>query len=203
MSKKPVVSSIVVAQKHALSKMNLVQSVLHIMGIRDIKSVSKSSTLAELGMDSLMAVEIKQALEREFEIILSAPELRALTFGKLQELTDSIGKGNAMAKDPETSKLADEHQNMILRYSLGDEKTAHEIIIPLNETDKPNDVCALFITGIEGVMSKDLRQSCKCIEVPIYALQLNPFSEAQTLGELMSSISKVNWQTPLFVGNQF
>lgn len=199
MSKKPVVSSIVVAQKHALSKMNLVQSVLHIMGIRDIKSVSKSSTLAELGMDSLMAVEIKQALEREFEIILSAPELRALTFGKLQELTDSIGKGNAMAKDPETSKL---HQNMIL-HCLGDEKTAHEIIIPLNETDKPNDVCALFITGIEGVMSKDLRQSCKCIEVPIYALQLNPFSEAQTLGELMSSISKVNWQTPLFVGNRF
>lgn len=198
MSKKPVVSSIVVAQKHALSKMNLVQSVLHIMGIRDIKSVSKSSTLAELGMDSLMAVEIKQALEREFEIILSAPELRALTFGKLQELTDSIGKGNAMAKDPETSKLADE-----ILHCLGDEKTAHEIIIPLNETDKPNDVCALFITGIEGVMSKDLRQSCKCIEVPIYALQLNPFSEAQTLGELMSSISKVNWQTPLFVGNRF
>lgn len=48
-SKQPVVSSIVVAQKHALSKMNLIQSVLHIMGIRDLKSVSKSSTLAELG----------------------------------------------------------------------------------------------------------------------------------------------------------
>lgn len=48
-SKQPVVSSMVVAQKHALSKMNLIQSVLHIMGIRDLKSVSKNSTLAELG----------------------------------------------------------------------------------------------------------------------------------------------------------
>lgn len=48
-AKHPVVSSMVVAQKHALSKMNLIQSVLHIMGIRDIKSVSKNSTLAELG----------------------------------------------------------------------------------------------------------------------------------------------------------
>lgn len=49
-SKHPVVSSMVVAQKHALNKMNLIQSVLHIMGIRDIKSVSKNSSLAELGM---------------------------------------------------------------------------------------------------------------------------------------------------------
>lgn len=48
-SKQPVVSSMVVAQKHALSKMNLIQSVLHIMGIRDMKSVSKNSSLAELG----------------------------------------------------------------------------------------------------------------------------------------------------------
>lgn len=49
-SKKPIVSSMVVAQKHALSKMNLIQSVLHIMGIRDMKSVSKNSSLAELGI---------------------------------------------------------------------------------------------------------------------------------------------------------
>lgn len=48
-SKESVVSSMVVAQKHATSKMNLIQSVLHIMGIRDIKSVSKNATLAELG----------------------------------------------------------------------------------------------------------------------------------------------------------
>lgn len=52
-SKKPVVSSMVVAQKHVLSKMNLIQSVLHIMGIRDLKSVSKSSTLAELGNNQI------------------------------------------------------------------------------------------------------------------------------------------------------
>lgn len=49
LSKTPIVSSMVVAQKHAVNKMNLIQSVLHIMGIRDIKSVSKNSSLAELG----------------------------------------------------------------------------------------------------------------------------------------------------------
>lgn len=53
-SKEPVVSSMVVAQKHAMSKMNLIQSVLHIMGIRDMKSVSKNSSLAELGKNILL-----------------------------------------------------------------------------------------------------------------------------------------------------
>lgn len=48
-SKSPIVSSMVVAQKHAMSKLNLIQSVLHIMGIRDLKSVSKNASLAELG----------------------------------------------------------------------------------------------------------------------------------------------------------
>lgn len=55
-SKQPVVSSMVVAQKHATNKMNLIQSVLHIMGIRDIKSVSKNSSLAELGMKIFYAI---------------------------------------------------------------------------------------------------------------------------------------------------
>ena len=137
-------------------------------------------------MDSLMAVEIKQALEREFEIILTAPELRTLTFGKLQELTDSIGKGNASAKE----SVSDAHRNMIL-HSLGNEKMADQLIIPLNETDKPSDTCALFITGIEGVASIDLNNSCKCIEIPIYALQLHAVFNAKTLPELMSLISKV------------
>lgn len=147
------------------------------------------------GMDSLMAVEIKQALEREFEIILTAPELRTLTFGKLQELTDSIGKGDKLsAKSLDASKsIADVQRNMILR-SLGNEKTANEVIIPLNKTDtnKSSDVCALFVAGIEGVASADLAKSCKLIEIPIYALQLNAFSNAKTFPELISSISKVN-----------
>lgn len=48
-SEPPVVSSMVVAQKHAMSKLSLIQSVLHIMGIRDLKTVSKNASLAELG----------------------------------------------------------------------------------------------------------------------------------------------------------
>jgi len=42
--------------------------------------------LAELGMDSMMAVEIKQTLKREYDIFLTAEDIRNLNFSKLMSL---------------------------------------------------------------------------------------------------------------------
>jgi acyl carrier protein len=60
------------------------------LGLKDLKTISQHSTLAELGMDSMMAVEIKQTLEREFEMFLSAQDIRGLTFARLTELAQSM-----------------------------------------------------------------------------------------------------------------
>ncbi|PZC73265.1 hypothetical protein B5X24_HaOG209733 [Helicoverpa armigera] len=79
-----IVSSIVVAEKKAGGSGcgNIVDAVAQIMGIKDLKTVSQQVSLAELGMDSMMAVEIKQTLEREFEIFLTAQDIRTLTFAR-------------------------------------------------------------------------------------------------------------------------
>lgn len=37
-------------------------------------------------MDSMMAVEIKQTLEREFQVFLTPQDIRGMTFAKLQDL---------------------------------------------------------------------------------------------------------------------
>jgi fatty acid synthase len=42
-------------------------------------------------MDSLMGAEIKQTLERNYDLVLSAQEIRGLTFGKLSELAGGSG----------------------------------------------------------------------------------------------------------------
>jgi fatty acid synthase len=57
------------------------------MGIRDLKTISLYSTLAELGMDSMTTVEVKETLEREFEVYLTPQEIRNLTFASLDELS--------------------------------------------------------------------------------------------------------------------
>lgn len=53
---EPIVSSMVVAEKRigGDGKGNLIESVLNIMSIRDIKTVSSTATLSEVGMDSLV-----------------------------------------------------------------------------------------------------------------------------------------------------
>lgn len=55
---------------------------MFIIGVTDLKTVSLHATLAEIGMDSMTAVEIKQMLEREFDIFLSPKEIRTLTLAK-------------------------------------------------------------------------------------------------------------------------
>jgi len=54
-------------------------------GIKDINNVLGTSTLTELGLDSLLGTDIKQVLEQDFDIELSAKEIRELTFDKLKE----------------------------------------------------------------------------------------------------------------------
>lgn len=51
-----------------------------------MKTISPNSTLAELGLDSMTAVELKQTLEREFDLYLTSQEIRNLTFAFLEEM---------------------------------------------------------------------------------------------------------------------
>ncbi|KAH8298247.1 hypothetical protein KR018_011847 [Drosophila ironensis] len=91
----PVMASMVVAEKRKTdqsNRMSLLATIANIMGLRDVKSVSDKTTLFDLGMDSLMSTEIKQTLERHFDLVLSAQEIRQLTFSALRQI-DSQEQG--------------------------------------------------------------------------------------------------------------
>lgn len=51
-------------------------------GIRNLKTVSLHCTLPELGMDSMMAIEVKELLERELNMFLTAQNVRSMTFAR-------------------------------------------------------------------------------------------------------------------------
>ncbi|VVC87707.1 unnamed protein product [Leptidea sinapis] len=85
-----VVASMVLADKRRTAAPpadSLVHAVANILGIKDPSKVSESANLAELGMDSLMGAEIKQTLERGYDVVLGVQEIRALTFAKLKALS--------------------------------------------------------------------------------------------------------------------
>lgn len=143
-----------------------------------------------------MAVEIKQALEREFEVILTPQDLRTLTFGKLQELSDG-GKGVKFGATEVDSVMEATQKNMLLR-SLGDEELADQVIVPLNVTEenKKNEAFGVFVPGIEGVISTSLHTLCKDIKLPIYALQLNTYSREESFSKVVSLVAKVKTLNP-------
>lgn len=69
--KKATIFQADVGQKKAAGGGNLLQTIAHILGVNDISQLNPDANLGDLGLDSLMGVEIKQALERDYDIVLS------------------------------------------------------------------------------------------------------------------------------------
>lgn len=154
----PIVASMVVAEKKTgrTSQENIIETVMNIMGIRDLKSLSLNTTLSEMGMDSLMAVEIKQTLERDFELSLTPQDLRSLTFHKLQDFSDARkDKSSEFVKMMLVEDSISGGLDFLIR-NLGDEANCHLDILTLQTNC---DGCNLslntnpkiIIPGLEGV----------------------------------------------------
>lgn len=99
----PVLSSMVIAKEHKSanngSKVDFVQVIANILGIENVQLKNLNDSLDNLGIDSLGYMEIKQILEKEYDIILSFREIRALTIGKLRDLVET----NEVSRDSSTS----------------------------------------------------------------------------------------------------
>jgi acyl carrier protein len=85
---------------------------MFLTGIRDLKTIALNKTFSELGLDSMTAVEIKQTLEREFELCLTPQEIRNLTFASLEEL------GARKQKTEVEKQSLEGNSHFILRWKL-------------------------------------------------------------------------------------
>ncbi|NWT56328.1 FAS synthase, partial [Erythrocercus mccallii] len=101
----PVMSSFVLAEKVSAkaeggSQRDLVEAVAHILGVRDVCSLNAESSLADLGLDSLMGVEVRQTLERDYDIVMTMREIRLLTINKLRELSSKSRTAEELKSSP-------------------------------------------------------------------------------------------------------
>ncbi|VVC88813.1 unnamed protein product [Leptidea sinapis] len=194
-----IVSSIVVAEKRAggTGCGNIVDAVAQIMGIKDMKTVSHQVSLAELGMDSMMAIEIKQTLEREFEVFLTAQDIRTLTFAKLVELTAEREAAASTSASAQPVVAEGAVGLRVLMRNFGDEKIANEpfVYVPTmvsdgneNEITINEDEKVMFVLpGIEGCSSA-MEQLCKRLKIKICVLQLGCSKEEENLEQLVTRL---------------
>ncbi|XP_074599361.1 fatty acid synthase-like [Brevipalpus obovatus] len=66
---------------------DIIKSICHILGIKDIYALDPQITLGELGMDSLMAIEVQQTMDRNFNVSITPKEVRQMKLCELIALS--------------------------------------------------------------------------------------------------------------------
>lgn len=100
-------------------------------GIKNISSVGVDATLGDLGLDSLMGVEVKQTLERDYDLNLQMKEIRQLTFTKLRE----IATGGAASPTERAQSEEKAPPNLSNRYDLN-EMVPSKTLVEMRTGDK-------------------------------------------------------------------
>lgn len=179
-----IVTSMVMPQKEQAKKLDLVGSVLSIIGITDIKSLSIHATLTELGVDSLMNNEIKQMLERDYDIHVSTEDIRLLTITKLAEMSTDKGKRQVTRPKLILDETFVEH--------MGDESTKHLTIFAANSAAQTADdtvPCVLVIPGLAGVASDALIKFCRQLKMPAFILQLHTTHQMTDVEDVVQHVA--------------
>ncbi|KAG8129130.1 hypothetical protein E2320_015873, partial [Naja naja] len=91
----PVMSSFVLAEKMLAksdggSQRDLVEAVAHILGVRDVSSLNADTSLADLGLDSLMGVEVRQTLGGTMILSLLSQETKGSQTDQLRVDLNSL-----------------------------------------------------------------------------------------------------------------
>ncbi|KAL3210862.1 hypothetical protein MRX96_008605 [Rhipicephalus microplus] len=134
--KQPIVSCFVKsspsAKQDSKNRQDLVQRLVHILGIRDLSKTSPTVTLAELGIDSLMSVEMKQLLQRYFEVTMSAQDVRHFTVAQLKAIDES---GNGRTPVPEVPPPAETGQVCCLTVANCVDYDIEDRVLVLNDSN--------------------------------------------------------------------
>ncbi|XP_067206014.1 fatty acid synthase-like [Linepithema humile] len=143
LQKQPIVASMVVAEKRLITygASSIIETVANIMNLKDMSTVAHHVPLSELGMDSMMAVEIKQTLEREYEIFLTAQDIRNLNFDRLAKMFE---------KDVKNEELTEITGMKLLIRISGDDQLIPDVCIKLPTKRSTTESEIFLLPGIEG-----------------------------------------------------
>ncbi|KAG4073632.1 hypothetical protein HA402_000856 [Bradysia odoriphaga] len=185
-SPESVVSSMVVGDKLATlsSKGNIIDTILRIMALRDRNLLSMHVTLARLGIDSLMSVEIRQILERDYNITISSQELRSLSLKQLERRVVSKASDN-IGSNQQQNKLPMEVQ--LVATSFGDESKCNETLVKANNITT-GGTKVLMIPGFFGMSGDLISKLVEDLGYPAYVLQIFKTADCTEIEQVVDAI---------------
>ncbi|XP_076656220.1 fatty acid synthase-like [Halictus rubicundus] len=196
----PVLASMCVADQRksqeTTNKVSIVQAIANILGIKKLESINYSVTLADLGMDSLMGTEIKQMLERNYDVVLSAQDIRNLTFEKLK----SFGSGAVEVEAIEPEAEEEDGAQFLFQADCA-EIIPTESLVQL-KTKGTKGTPLFFVHAIEGMVGS-LKGIASELNRPAWGFQCVQDAPLSTITELatfyIKEMKKVQKKGPYHV----
>ena len=162
-------------------------------GIKDASTTNPISTLADLGLDSLMGVEVKQMLERDYDLVLPMKDVRQLTINKLNEITSgSVADRSKTGSvgDSVSAQLMNDH-GVSIRYDVNHIMPT-ETIVPMNDQSTDVDSHPWFVMHpIEGVVMS-LESVMLHVKTPVYGLQCTADAPLTSVPDLAAFYVRVS-----------
>ncbi|KAJ8891049.1 hypothetical protein PR048_010558 [Dryococelus australis] len=198
----PVVASMVLAERKSSDngggQVGLLDAVAKIIGIKNVKKLNPKVTLAEMGMDSLMGAEIKQTLERNYDIVLTPQDIRTMTFGHLME--KSVG-GSAAQKiaNPDSAHSGKTHVESLPELMPSRVLERLESKAMDDSKDRP-----LFVVhAIDGSVGH-LRAVAAELSLPVWGVQCTAQTPSSTIQDMaafyITHIQTVQPNGPYMIG---
>lgn len=146
-----------------------------------MKAISLQATLAEVGMDSMTAVEIKQTLEREYDVFLTGSDIKTMTFAKLMEIQAERNQ-NADVQGVRKTERALIGMDVILR-NMGNEITANLPELPITNLENLQCPTVVLFPGVEGVITV-LEPLYKNLQANLVGLQFPNDTQKDSISEM-------------------
>lgn len=179
-------------------KKSIVEVIANIMGIKDIKQIrNEQMTLGEMGLDSLMSVEIKQVLEQLYNLPLNMKEIQQLTFEKLRliENEDMMTQQTTTTYEP-TFKPTGMMEPTTRTMNFVNKKINYlmptKVIEKLNtiEYNHQQQIPVFVIHPIEGHVNM-LKSWAKHMKYPVFGVQ---YTQEAMQFETLEQLADFYWQ---------
>jgi len=160
-----------------------------LIDVKDMNKINKNTSLSDLGMDSMMVVEIKQILEREFDIFFTAQEIRTLTFAKLIEMSN-IDRDNTQTEN--SNDIRNQEMPKLIDI-LKDEDFMTEICLDLLTKKEESTIQVFLIPGIDGCITV-FNHLASNIKFSTTSLQYNTnnIDSMNTISEIVDCLFEVS-----------
>ena len=163
-------------------------------GIKDFATLDMFLSLGDYGIDSLMAMELGQVLERDFDLSLTLQEIRSLCVRDVCLLSGATNAVEA-AKFSESHKASSDFEKPTLLDNVSKHYNLQEIvpknaIVPLTQSNDSKEV--LFIVHpMEGTVLPVLATLANHLQVTAYGLNCTKQADMTSMETLAKSYLQV------------